>query len=105
VQVLAIIKATPQRDSRDLVFGSGDGGYSGWSKAKAALDEKIGKGAADWTLHDLHRTSATRMADSGMQPHIIEAVLYHVSGHKGGVAGGRLRTGEADSPRLAQQLH
>jgi hypothetical protein len=27
------------------------------------------------------------MADVGIQPHIIEAVLNHVSGHKGGVAG------------------
>ncbi len=43
-QALAIIKATPQRANRDLVFGSGDGGYSGWSKAKAALDEKTREG-------------------------------------------------------------
>ena len=48
-QALAIIKATPQRANRDLVFGSGDGGYSGWSKAKAAMDEKLGKGVAGWT--------------------------------------------------------
>ena len=41
----------------------------------------------DWTLHDLRRTVATRMADLGVQPHIIEAVLNHVSGHKAGVAG------------------
>ena len=27
------------------------------------------------------------MAELGVQPHIIEAVLNHVSGHKGGVAG------------------
>ena len=27
------------------------------------------------------------MAEIGIQPHIIEAVLNHVSGHKGGVAG------------------
>jgi hypothetical protein len=27
------------------------------------------------------------MADIGVQPHIIEAVLNHVSGHKAGVAG------------------
>jgi hypothetical protein len=27
------------------------------------------------------------MADIGIQPHIIEAVLNHVSGHKSGVAG------------------
>jgi integrase len=39
-------------------------------------------------LHDLRRTAATVMADRlGVQPHIIEAVLNHVSGHKGGVAG------------------
>jgi hypothetical protein len=28
------------------------------------------------------RTVATRMADLGVQPHIVEAVLNHVSGHK-----------------------
>ena len=27
------------------------------------------------------------MADIGIQPHIIEAVLNHISGHKGGIAG------------------
>jgi len=27
------------------------------------------------------------MAELGVQPHIIEAVLNHVSGYKGGVAG------------------
>jgi hypothetical protein len=40
-----------------------------------------------WTLHDLRRTAATKMADIGIQPHVIEAVLNHVSGHKAGVAG------------------
>ena len=82
---VAILKGTVQRSGRDLVFGAGEGGFSGWSKAKTALDAaaKI----APWTIHDLRRTAATRMADSGVQPHIIEAVLNHVSGHKGGVAG------------------
>ena len=27
------------------------------------------------------------MADVGVQPHVIEQILNHVSGHKGGVAG------------------
>ena len=40
-----------------------------------------------WTIHDLRRTVATGMAELGVQPHIIEALLNHVSGHKGGVAG------------------
>ena len=33
------------------------------------------------------RTCVTRMADLGIQPHIIEAMLNHVLGHKAGVAG------------------
>ena len=70
---------------RDLMFGEGGGGYSGWSRSKALLDDA--SGVKDWTLHDLRRTAATRMADLGVQPHIIEAVLNHVSGHKSGVAG------------------
>jgi hypothetical protein len=40
-----------------------------------------------WVIHDLRRSVATGMADIGIQPHIIEAVLNHVSGHKGGIAG------------------
>ena len=27
------------------------------------------------------------MAEIGIQPHVIEAVVNHISGHKGGVAG------------------
>ena len=43
--------------------------------------------AAEWRLHDLRRTAATGMAELGVQPHVIEAVLNHVSGHRAGVAG------------------
>jgi len=41
----------------------------------------------DWRVHDIRRTVATRMADLGVQPHVIEAVLNHQSGHRAGVAG------------------
>jgi integrase len=80
-----IVSDCPKRDERDLMFGKGEGGYSGWSRSKAAFDER--SGVANWVLHDLRRTAATRMADLGVQPHIIEAILNHVSGHKAGVAG------------------
>jgi integrase len=76
--------------SRTYVFGRDDSGFQGWSKAKERIDARIakaGKPLEHWTLHDLRRTAATRMADLGVQPHIIEAVLNHASGHKGGVAG------------------
>lgn len=49
-------------------------------KALQILDEP-------WTPHDLRRTCATGMAKLGIPPHIIEAVLNHVSGFRAGVAG------------------
>jgi integrase len=43
---------------------------------------------APWRLHDLRRTVSTIMHDRlAIQPHIVEAVLGHISGHKGGVSG------------------
>src|SRR5262249_61882283 len=53
--------------------------------AKQQLDQRAG--IAPYRLHDLRRSCATGMAELGVQPHIIEAVLNHVSGHKSGVAG------------------
>ena len=52
---------------------------------KDELDKR--SGVAGWVIHDIRRSVATGMADIGIAPHIIEAVLNHVSGHKGGVAG------------------
>jgi len=42
---------------------------------------------APWTPHDIRRTVATGMAGQDIAPHIIEAVLNHISGFKSGVAG------------------
>src|SRR5262249_39474291 len=75
---------------RDYAFGSGRNGLLGWSNNKVALDARIAaKGAiSPWRLHDLRRTVSTRMHDElGIAPHIVEAVLNHISGHKAGVAG------------------
>jgi integrase len=96
---LALIEAQPHRNDRDFVFGDGprrkgdkQRGYSGWSKSKFALDKRIGETLGEplpaWTIHDLRRTAATIMADRlGVLPHIVEAILNHVSGHRAGVAG------------------
>ena len=40
---------------------------------------------AYWRLHDLRRTAATGMAALGHPPHVIEAVLNHRSGARGGL--------------------
>jgi integrase len=84
-QALAILARQSRRNSSGFVFGVGARGFNEWSGSKAALDARVR--IADWHLHDLRRTCATGMAELGTQPHIIEAVLNHVSGHKAGVAG------------------
>jgi len=38
-------------------------------------------------VHDLRRSIATKLADLGVLPHVVEEILGHVSGHKRGVAG------------------
>jgi integrase len=84
------ILANFPRGNRKYLFGRDDTGFQGRSAAKLKLDELIAAGGppiVNWTPHDLRRTVATRMAELGVQPHIVEAVLNHVSGHKGGVAG------------------
>lgn len=93
----SIVNGIPVRAERDLVFGSGQGAFSGWSRAKSDLDARLLAALKDqngekaklipWRLHDLRRTAATRMADLGVFPHIVEAVLNHISGHKGGIGG------------------
>jgi integrase len=65
------------------------GPFQGWSNAKSALDKRLQLAGmtAPWRLHDLRRTAATGMADLGVLPHVVEAILNHITGHKAGVAG------------------
>jgi integrase len=73
------------RNGRDYVFGRAQGGFSGWSFCKRQLDEQTK--LAPWVIHDLRRSAATGMATIGIQPHVIECVLNHVSGFRAGVSG------------------
>ena len=91
-----------------MVFGNGKVGFSGWTEWKARLDAGIApqrkeagaKAMPPWRLHDLRRTAATMMAEKlGILPHIIEAVLNHVSGAKSGIAGVYNRATYADEMR------
>jgi integrase len=93
IAILTTAINRPGREDREAVFGEGVSGrgFSGWSKCKERLDNRIAEATqakpAPWRLHDIRRTVATRMADLGVLPHVIEAVLNHISGHKAGVAG------------------
>ena len=75
---------------------TGETPISGMTKAKRALDEAVaidgGKDAErqplpEWRVHDLRRTVATGLQRLGVRFEVTEAVLNHVSGAKGGIAG------------------
>jgi integrase len=109
---MQIIEAQRGDRGRDLIFGRGEGGFSGWSKSKQRLDQRVAKANAGrpiehWTPHDLRRTLATYLGGGlpehqlkklppkdrdaagglGIEPHVIEAVLNHVSGTRAGIVG------------------
>ena len=76
------------RGEREHLFGVRSGrGYAAWDHGKAELDRRLNGTVKPWRLHDIRRTVATKMADTGVEPHIIEQVLNHQSGHKAGPAG------------------
>jgi integrase len=74
---MAILEPIEPREGRELLFGSGKGGFSGWSKSKEQMDEAV-KIKKPWTLHDLRRTGRTGLGILGVAPHIAEAVLNHL---------------------------
>jgi integrase len=87
-----------RRNRTDMVFGQRDTGFSGWSKSKALLDAEIlaarqrrdtsAKPMVPWTVHDIRRSFATGISEAGFaQPHIVEAILNHISGFRASVAG------------------
>jgi integrase len=94
-----IIESVPRRATRDQLFGQRSHGFTRWVQDKRALDER--SGVVNWMVHDIRRSVATKMADIGVQPHIIEAVLNHYSGHRAGVAGTYNRSPYANEIRSA----
>ncbi len=60
-------------------------GFSALGREQAALDERSASPIGPCTTFD--GRVATRMADIGIAPHIIEQILNHQSGHRAGVAG------------------
>ena len=98
-QVRDILKNTP-RLSDTYVFVTGNRrpiGPGHFSILKPQLDLLMLNAAVKdrnqavtippWQLHDLRRTASTGMNSIGVFPHIVEAVLNHLTGARNGVAG------------------
>jgi integrase len=98
-QVQALLRAQPRLNGASLVFPGEQGVFSGWSKAKARLDQR--SGVVGWTLHDLRRTMATGLQRLGVRLEVTEALLNHVSGSRAGIVGVYQRHSWADEKRAA----
>jgi integrase len=104
---LALAQLPARRPGNRFVFSGPETRFSGWSQSKARLDRRMQKAMEEnfltvhgrparpgevslphWTLHDLRRTFSTWANETGIEPHIVEACLNHVSGAaRRGVAG------------------
>jgi integrase len=78
---LAIIQEQPRLGP--FVFGRGEAPFSGFSKAKRELDDKLPV-MPPWVLHDLRRSARSLMSRAGVRPDVAERVLGHaISGVEG----------------------
>jgi integrase len=109
-QAWEIIGEFPELPRCPFLFGRrGKAPFSGWSQCKARLDARIadqqGEPLAAWRVHDLRRSFATLTAEHELiEPHIIEAILNHVSGHQNGVAGVYNRAAYREPKRIGLQV-
>lgn len=106
---IEIFKTIPIIDDSKKLFpanGNAKNAPSGFSKVTARLRGKVDDlldrtDSENWTLHDIRRTVATGFQRLGIRFEVTEAVLNHISGSKGGIAGVYQTHDWADEKRTA----
>jgi integrase len=101
------LKLIAAAGDRDIVFTTtGRTPPGAFSEAKKRLDAGVtaangGRPVAPWVLHDLRRTAVTHMAELGIRTDVIELIVNHTSGTRGGIAGVYNRSELLDERRRA----
>lgn len=100
--VVEMLAARPRLANSPYVFwGPRGSAVSGWHKpaerlraemqqieeAEAAEEGREARMIAPFVIHDLRRTTATGLQRLGVRLEVIEAVLNHISGARGGIVG------------------
>ena len=101
--MLDIIKAVPRRVSRDQLFGERGEWFHPMVGRQDGARSTLGRERTGLS-HDLRRSVATKLADIGVLPHVIEQILNHQSGHRRGLAGTYNRSVYANEVRAALAL-
>ena len=92
---LAVLNSVPVVEGSKKLFPargtleSSPGGFSKWqARFRVSIDQLLDRDAGEhWVLHDIRRTVATGLQRLGIRFEVTEAILNHVSGAKGGIAG------------------
>lgn len=86
IEARRVLDAVPRIGKGSLLFTTtGKTPVSGWSKAKAMLDDAAG--VHHWRIHDLRRTVATGLQRLGFRLEVIESILGHIGGSRAGIVG------------------
>jgi integrase len=102
--VLEILQSCPQ--NRERLFSAKGSGFGGWTAYKTDLLHRLaddgGEAVPQWTHHDFRRSISTALHDRfNVPPHVVEAILGHVSGYRTGVAATYNKASYIDERRRA----
>ncbi len=88
-QAVEALEAWRRFVGRKLLFGRAickvgetepqENGFQGWSQSKRRLDDRLGFDR-EWDLHDLRRTTQTRLAGLGISRDVASRILNHAMG-------------------------
>jgi integrase len=98
VPLTMLARAQIPTASGDLIFSTtATTPVSGWGRLKRRIDRRMAELAQQergakvtippWRFHDLRRLTVTGMGELGIRGEVIERVINHQSGTRGGVAG------------------
>ncbi len=101
---MKILRDAPRREGREFVFGHRGGEFCAWGHCTLVFTTRIAVTVGKfepWRIHDIRRTVATGLAEIGILPHVIECVLNHTGGFRGGVSGTYIRSSYEREVRAA----
>jgi integrase len=75
-QAVAAIAAWPRIVGKDTLFGRTSAGFTTWTYSKRRLDKRL-KFREPFDLHDIRRSTQTRLLGLGIAPHVVNRLLNH----------------------------
>jgi hypothetical protein len=75
-QTVACLEQLPQIFGHENLFGIRPAGFLDWTRAKQRLDARL-RFNQPWRIHDLRRTTQTRLAGLGVSRDVVGRILNH----------------------------